>query len=104
MKPIEVKFHVEALWDGGRKVCSNGPCHMTKMSIYGKKPLKIFFSKTNGPMTLGLGMQQRGLGPNKVYHPLRQCQICFLMLLYGKIYISSGTMLESHLMEETYNK
>ena len=24
--PIEVKFHaVEPLWDGGKKVCSNGP-------------------------------------------------------------------------------
>ena len=35
---------------------------------------------------------------------LRVGQICFLMLLYRKIYISSGKMLESHLMEETYNK
>ena len=25
-----------------------------------------FFSGTKGPMTLGLGMQYRGLGPNKV--------------------------------------
>ena len=37
--PIEVKFHVEPLWDGGTIVCSNGPGHMTKMAampIYGK--------------------------------------------------------------------
>ena len=37
--PIDVKFHVEPSWDGGMKVCSNGPGHMTKMAtmpIYGK--------------------------------------------------------------------
>ena len=35
-------------------------------AIYGKNPLKIFFSGTKGPMTLGLGMLHQGLGPNKV--------------------------------------
>ena len=38
--PIKVKIHIELLWDGGTKVCSNIPGHMTKMaamSIYGKK-------------------------------------------------------------------
>ena len=38
--PIEAKLHVEPPWDGGTKVCSNGPSHMTKMAvmpIYGKK-------------------------------------------------------------------
>ena len=38
-KPIEAKFHMEPPWDGGTKVCSNGPGHMTKMAampIYGK--------------------------------------------------------------------
>ena len=42
------------------KVCSNGPGHMTNMaamSIYGKNPLKIFFSGTKRPMTLKVGMQ-----------------------------------------------
>ena len=37
--PIEAKFHVEPPWEGGTKVCSNGPGHMTKMAampIYGK--------------------------------------------------------------------
>ena len=36
---IEAKFHVEPPLDGGTKVCSNGPRHMTKMTampIYGK--------------------------------------------------------------------
>ena len=36
---IEAKFHVESPWDGGTKVCSNGPGHMTNMAampIYGK--------------------------------------------------------------------
>ena len=30
--PIEAKFHMESLWDGGTKVCSSGPCHMIKMA------------------------------------------------------------------------
>ena len=86
---------------------------MAATPIYGKNPLKIFFSETKGPMTLGLGMQHRGHGPNKVCSNddlgltltfLRQGQICFLILLYGKIYISPGKMLESHLMGKTYNK
>ena len=32
MKPVGFKFHVEAPWDGEKKVCSNGPGHMTKMA------------------------------------------------------------------------
>ena len=37
--PIEAKFHMEPPLEGGTKVCSNGPGHMTKMAampIYGK--------------------------------------------------------------------
>ena len=37
--PIEAKFHMELLWDGGMKFYSNGPGHMTNMAampIYGK--------------------------------------------------------------------
>ena len=37
--PIKAKFYVEPPWEGGTKVCINGPCHMTKMAampIYGK--------------------------------------------------------------------
>ena len=55
--------------DGGTKVCSNGPGHVTKMAampIYGKNPLKIFFSRTRRPMTLGLGMKHRGCGAYQV--------------------------------------
>ena len=43
---------------------------MTKiatMPIHGKNLLKILFSGTKGPMTLGLGMQHWVLGRNKVY-------------------------------------
>ena len=38
-RPIEAKFHVEPPWDGGMKICSNCPGHMTNMAampIYGK--------------------------------------------------------------------
>ena len=37
--PIEAKFHMASPWDGGTKVCSNGPGHLTKiaaMPIYVK--------------------------------------------------------------------
>ena len=30
--PIEAKFHVEPHWNGGTKVCSNGPGHIIKMA------------------------------------------------------------------------
>ena len=30
--PIEAKFHMEPPWDGGMKVCSNVPGHITKMA------------------------------------------------------------------------
>ena len=36
---------MELLWDGGTKVCSNDPSHMTKMAampIYGKNQKKKF--------------------------------------------------------------
>ena len=54
-RPIEAKFHVDPPWDGGNNACSNYSGHMIKMatmSIY-----KIFFSGTERPLTLKLGMQ-----------------------------------------------
>ena len=55
---------MEPPWDGGTKVCSTGPGHMTKMAampIYGKNLKKIFFSGNKRPMTLKLGMQHQVL-------------------------------------------
>ena len=52
---------MELLWVGEKKVCSNGPRHLTNMAampIYGKNRKKIF-SRTKRPMTLKLGMQDR---------------------------------------------
>ena len=49
--PIEVKFHMEPPWDGGTKVCSNRPGHMTKMAampIYGKN-----LKKSSSPESIG---------------------------------------------------
>ena len=63
--PVEARFHVELLWIESTKICSD----MTKMAtmpIYGKNPLKIFFSRTSGPISLKLGIQYRGHGPCKV--------------------------------------
>ena len=58
-RPIEAKFHVELLWVGSMKVCSNGPRHVTKMaamSIRGKNSLKFFFTETCRPITFELGI------------------------------------------------
>ena len=44
--------------------------HMTKMAampIYGKNPSKIFFSGTNGPISMKLGMKHRWLKRYNVY-------------------------------------
>ena len=30
--PIKAKFYVEPPWEGGTKICINGPGHMTKMA------------------------------------------------------------------------
>ena len=41
------------------KIYANWYGHMTKMAdmpIYGKNPLKVFFSRTQMPMTFGVGM------------------------------------------------
>ena len=57
--PIKAKFYVEPPWVGGTKFCLQHLGHMTKMAattIYGKNPLKIFFSGTGGPIFMKLGM------------------------------------------------
>ena len=53
----------------GAYICSNGPGYMTKMDampIFGKNPLKIFFSGTIRPMVLKLGIQHQGFEPYKI--------------------------------------
>ena len=68
--------------DGGTKVCSNGPGHMTKMAtmpIYGKKFKKIIFSGTKRLMAFKLGMQRRVLEYYQV------CSNNDLYLFYGKV-------------------
>ena len=51
---------MEFLWNGGAKVCSNGPGHMTKMAampIYGKNLKRSLWNQ----MTLHLGMHHQVL-------------------------------------------
>ena len=57
--PIELKFHVKTPYAKLIKIFTKYFGHMTKMTsmpIYDKNPLKIFFSRTRRPVTLGLGM------------------------------------------------
>ena len=57
--PIELKFHVKTPYDKIAKIYLKHFGHMTKMAatpIYGKNHLKVLFSRTRRPMTLGLGM------------------------------------------------
>ena len=63
--PIELKYHVKTPYDKLAKIYTKHFGHMTKMAatpIYGKKPLKIFFSRTRRLMTLGHGMWHWGCG------------------------------------------
>ena len=57
--PISIKFHMQPLGKGGKKVYIFCPGHITKMAtlpIYGKNLKKIFFSKTTRLIALKLGM------------------------------------------------
>ena len=57
--PIELIFHVKTPYDKILKMYSKNLSHMTEMAarpIHGKNPLKIFFSRSRRPVTLGLGM------------------------------------------------
>ena len=80
---------MELLWDGGTKICSNGPGHMTKMTamrIYGKNLKKIIFSGTKRLMTLKLGMHHRVLG---LYRGCSNDDWIDLDLFYGKVKFGS---------------
>ena len=93
--PIKAKFYVEPPWEGGTKVCINGPGHMTKMAatpIYGKNPSKIF-SGTGRPISTKLCMKHRGLlpiivctndDPGVTLTYFTHGQIWKLRLFYGK--------------------
>ena len=51
-------------------MCINNPGHMTKMAampIYGKKPFKIFFSGTGGPISAKLDLRPHWLKYYNVY-------------------------------------
>ena len=65
-------------------------------------------------MTLGLGMQHRGLGPNKVCSNddlgltltffMARSNLLPYAFYMGKYTFLQKKMLESHLLEETYNQ
>ena len=94
--PIKVKFHMELLWDGGTKVCSYSPGHMTKiaaMPIYGKNLKKSSSLEPKGRRRWNLVGIIRCSSTTKfaqmmtlgwLWHILLQGQILSLMLLYGK--------------------
>ena len=93
---IKVKFHIEPPWDGGKKVCSNSPGHMTKMAstpIYGKNLKKSSSPEPKGrwPWKLvcriGCSSTTKFVQMKTLSWPwpiLQQGQIWPLMPLYGK--------------------
>ena len=57
--PIKAKFNVEPPWEGGTKVCINGPGHMTKMGAmprYGKNLKKSSSPEPAGRFSTKLDM------------------------------------------------
>ena len=56
-EPISIKFYMKCPDYQGTKVCSNDPCHMTKMAAMPKHG-KIF-SRTTEPFALKLGMKHQ---------------------------------------------
>ena len=98
------------MWVGGLQVCLACVGHKTKiatMPIYGKSLLKIF-SRTKGPMIMGLGMQHWGRGPKKI---CSNNDLRLTAFFYGKVkfdydfiwenmHISSGKIWKSNLMEK----
>ena len=57
--PIKAKFYVEPPWEGGTKVCINGPGHMTKMAampIYGKNLKKSSSPELAGRLVCSIGV------------------------------------------------
>ena len=91
------QFQVEHLWVGRMEVCSNGPGHLTQMAsmpIYGKNPLKIFFSEPHRPITFELGIQHQGLGPYTICsnndHRLTMAYFTTRSTLLPNAFISMG--------------
>ena len=59
IRRIELKFHMKTPYNKLAKIYTNCFGHMTRMAdmpIYGKNPLKVFYSGTGRLMALGLGM------------------------------------------------
>ena len=88
---IEARFHVDPPWDGGTKVYSNGPGHMTKMAtmpIYGKNIKK---SSSMEPKGDDLEIWYAAAGTTKYvqlmtlvdldlfYSKVKFCPLCFCM-------------------------
>ena len=90
--PIKVKFHIKLLWDGGTKVCSIGPGHMTKMAampVYMVKTLKNLLQADEvetwyAAQVVDYYQVCSNDDPGLTVTYLRQCQIWSLMFLYRK--------------------
>ena len=71
---------------GSKNYCVNNIGHtITCMPIYGKNPLKFFYSGTTGPISTKLGMKHRGLEYYKV--SINYDLLDGLDLFYGKVNI-----------------
>ena len=93
--PIEAKFHMEPPRDGGTKICSSRPGHMTKMAampIYGKNFKKSSSAEPKGWWSWNLVCSIRCWSTTKFVQMmtlgwpwpiLPRGQIWSLMLLYG---------------------
>ena len=61
--PISIKFYMQPLGKGGKKIYIFYPGHITKMAtllIYGKNHSKLFFSRTTEQIKLIFCMKHMG--------------------------------------------
>ena len=93
--PIKAKFYVEPPWEGGTKVCINGPGHMTKMAampIYGKnfKNLLLQNQKSYNLETWHVALGTQALQSLYKWWPWVDLGLFYGKVNFGHLYVWMG--------------
>ena len=107
--PIKAKFHVEPPWEGVKKVCINGPSHMTTMAataIYGKNLQKCSSPEPEGLWFWNLACSIRGSSSTKYINDDPGLTFTYFTAMSNLVAYTFewGKVLQSHLMGKTCSK